>query len=77
MHMAFLSRVFKNLQWYGMTKKTPQKCGAFLCLCGLSGFLHFALIAYFLRFFASQGHRKSTSKYSKIPPPRWRGDCCV
>lgn len=21
MHMAFLSRVFKNLQWYGMTKK--------------------------------------------------------
>ena len=20
MHMAFLSRVFKNLQWYGMTK---------------------------------------------------------
>ena len=23
MHMAFLSRVFKNLQWYGMTKRTP------------------------------------------------------
>ena len=21
MHMAFLSRVFKNLQWYGMTTK--------------------------------------------------------
>ena len=21
MHMAFLSRVFKNLQWYGMTLK--------------------------------------------------------
>ena len=21
MHMAFLSRVFKNLQWYGMTNK--------------------------------------------------------
>ena len=21
MHMAFLSRVFKNLQWYGMTAK--------------------------------------------------------
>ena len=23
MHMAFLSRVFKNLQWYGMTFKNP------------------------------------------------------
>lgn len=23
MHMAFLSRVFKNLQWYGMTKEKP------------------------------------------------------
>lgn len=23
MHMAFLSRVFKNLQWYGMTEKIP------------------------------------------------------
>lgn len=23
MHMAFLSRVFKNLQWYGMTKRKP------------------------------------------------------
>ena len=22
MHMAFLSRVFKNLQWYGMTEKS-------------------------------------------------------
>ena len=28
MHMAFLSRVFKNLQWYGMTpflEKPPKK----------------------------------------------------
>ena len=24
MHMAFLSRVFKNLQWYGMTKSTEN-----------------------------------------------------
>lgn len=23
MHMAFLSRVFKNLQWYGMTEEIP------------------------------------------------------
>ena len=55
-------------------KKNPQKCGVFLCLCGLSGFLRFALIAYFLRVSAFQGHRKSTGKYSKISPPRWRGD---
>ena len=26
MHMAFLSRVFKNLQWYGMTKVTRNSC---------------------------------------------------
>ena len=25
MHMAFLSRVFKNLQWYGMTKREAKK----------------------------------------------------
>lgn len=25
MHMAFLSRVFKNLQWYGMTKCVDKK----------------------------------------------------
>lgn len=24
MHMAFLSRGFKNLQWYGMTTKAPE-----------------------------------------------------
>ena len=24
MHMAFLSRGFKNLQWYSMTTKTPE-----------------------------------------------------
>ena len=24
MHMRFLSRRFKNLQWYGMTTKTPE-----------------------------------------------------
>ena len=24
MHMAFLSRVFKNLQWYGMTTKNLE-----------------------------------------------------
>ena len=73
MHMAFLSRGFKNLQWYGMTRKNPQKCGFFLCLCGFLGFLHFALIAYFLRFFAFQGHRKSTGKYRKMPPPVMEG----
>ena len=33
MHMAFLSRVFKNLQWYGMTKTAFQmKSGFFFCL---------------------------------------------
>lgn len=25
MHMAFLSRVFKNLQWYGMTKNPADR----------------------------------------------------
>ena len=54
-------------------RKNPQKCGFFLCLCGFSGFLHFALIAYFLRFFASQWHRKSTGKYRKMPPPVMEG----
>lgn len=28
MHMAFLSRVFKNLQWYGMTKCVDERCNA-------------------------------------------------
>ena len=35
MHMAFLSRVFKNLQWYGMTVKKPVTAmvtGSFLAL---------------------------------------------
>ena len=27
--MAFLSRVFKNLQWYGMTKSLDRKVGGF------------------------------------------------
>ncbi len=67
MHMAFLSRGFKNLQWYSMTKKNPQKCGVFLCLCGLSGFLRFALIAYFLRVSAFQGHRKTQENIVKSP----------
>ena len=34
MHMAFLSRVFKNLQWYGMTVKSPVTMpvtGLFFC----------------------------------------------
>ena len=30
MHMAFLSRVFKNLQWYGMTVKSLDFQGFFL-----------------------------------------------
>ena len=29
MHMAFLSRVFKNLQWYGMTTKKDAKKASF------------------------------------------------
>nr|DAG23561.1 MAG TPA: hypothetical protein [Caudoviricetes sp.] len=33
-------------------KENPQKCGFFLCLCGFSGFLHFAFIAFYSRFFA-------------------------
>ena len=34
MHMAFLSRVFKNLQWYGMTDKHLKSSdfGCFLLL---------------------------------------------
>ena len=32
MHMAFLSRVFKNLQWYGMTKKKDTLMRVFLFL---------------------------------------------
>ena len=48
MHMAFLSRGFKNLQWYSMTTKTPetpvfreffhvrkQVLALFLALCGV------------------------------------------
>ena len=37
MHMAFLSRVFKNLQWYGMTSKNPvvsMTTGFSFCLFG-------------------------------------------
>ena len=30
MHMAFLSRVFKNLQWYGMTRVSPYGTYPFL-----------------------------------------------
>lgn len=30
--MAFLSRVFKNLQWYGMTKSRTLGCGTFFHL---------------------------------------------
>ena len=39
MHMAFLSRVFKNLQWYGMTQKALEPSGfkAFL-FCVLQAF---------------------------------------
>lgn len=63
------SKTLKYLFHVRKTKENPQKCGFFLCLCGLSGFLRFALIAYFLRFFAFQWHRKSTGKYRKMPPP--------
>ena len=47
--MVFLSRGFKNLQWYGMTKKTPQKCGVFLCSCGFPAFSAFVFVAHFLQ----------------------------
>ena len=30
MHMAFLSRGFKNLQWYGMTAEYPSGYSVFL-----------------------------------------------
>lgn len=33
MHMAFLSRVFKNLQWYGMTKRNTSHRLVFLFGC--------------------------------------------
>ena len=74
MHMAFLSREFKNLQWYGMTKKNPQKCGFFLYSCGFSAFLVFANIAVSCGLFACRLHRNYTVKY---PLRNWRGDCCV
>ena len=38
MHMKFLSRGFKNLQWYGMTSKNPvvsMATGFFFCLLGI------------------------------------------
>ena len=32
MHMAFLSRGFKNLQWYSMTNKASGIAGGFIFL---------------------------------------------
>ena len=57
----------KHLYCPVFTKENPQKCGFFLCLCGLSGFLRFALIAYFLRVSAFQGHRKTQENIVKSP----------
>ena len=44
MHMRFLSRGFKNLQWYGMTKKSSKLKGL-LDFPFLSGSLNFPIFA--------------------------------
>lgn len=52
MHMAFLSRVFKNLQWYGMTFGKPHQTAKnglvvrffrILCVVPSPSFLPFTL----------------------------------
>ena len=68
MHMAFLSRGFKNLQWYSMTKKTPQKCGFFFCLCEFSAFLVFVFVAHFLQLLRlkyTENTQENTGKFSR------------
>ena len=56
-----------------MTKKNPQKCGFFLCLCGFSAFLVFANLAVSCGIFAYRLHRNYTVKY---PLRNWRGYSC-
>ena len=45
-------------------KEKPAEMRVFLCLCEFSGFLHFALIAYFLRF---KGTEKAQENIEKCP----------
>lgn len=51
MHMAFLSRVFKNLQWYGMTAKIlkPQWFQDFLLYLGQKCELMFGICSELAR----------------------------
>ena len=68
------SKTLKYLFHVRKTKKNPQKCGFFLCLCGFSAFLVFANLAVSCGLFAYRLHRNYTVKY---PLQLRRGYCCV
>lgn len=43
------SKTLKYLFHVRKTKKTPQKCGVFLCSCGFPAFSVFVFVAHFLQ----------------------------
>ena len=49
-------------------KKTPQKCGVFLCSCGFPAFSVFAFVAHFFQLLRLKYTEKNTGEYRKVQP---------
>ena len=65
MHMAFLSRVFKNLQWYGMTRRSR-----FVCLLRLIFYIaEREMVLSSPSFFVRRRTRKSAAAAALFPLP--------
>lgn len=75
MHMAFLSRVFKNLQWYGMTPFTekPPKQAVFLRFNLVFAFLKIAVQRWFKMQESDERMSDSGRRNRQIPNPSLMG----